>query len=81
MEGEGRAGEEVWTRDKEARGRAETNKRYLDTLMRDGDVHGAETICNDYPTHQVKVCADKHDGWINLKRTVKSAGDAKKPSD
>lgn len=34
-----RRGEEVWTRDKEARGREEKNKRYLDTFMRDGDVH------------------------------------------
>lgn len=34
-------GEEVWTKDKEARGRAERKQRYMDTMM--GGVYRPET--------------------------------------
>lgn len=36
-------GEEVWTTDKEARGRAERKQRYMDTMMGGGVVYRPET--------------------------------------
>lgn len=35
-------GEEVWTTDKEARGRAESKQRYMDTMMGEEDVFRPE---------------------------------------
>lgn len=36
-------GEEVWTTDKEARGRAERKQRYMDTVMGEEDFYRPET--------------------------------------
>lgn len=36
-------GEEVWTTDKEARGRAERKQRYMDTVTGEEGVHRPET--------------------------------------
>lgn len=43
MEGERRGGEEVWTTDKEARGRAERKQRCMDTVIGENDVYRPDT--------------------------------------
>lgn len=51
-------GEEVWTTDKEARGRAERKQRYMDTRTGEEDVYKLETqIYKSTVVYEVRTCA------------------------